>query len=103
MEDFQQSAADLSSRSFPCSSSGKEDMVQKLSERTILRFVDSFLSLLWSDPLQKSEQLLVVNAQLEVQIQALNWYSRAPSTSNPGDAPCRLEFAEVDLKGHARC
>jgi hypothetical protein len=52
---------------------------------------------------RNSELLLVVNAQLEVQIQALNWYSRAPSTSNPGDAPSRLEYAELDLKGHARC
>ena len=38
--------------------------------------------------------LLQTNAQLDVQSQMRNWYSRVPSKSNPSDAASRLEFGD---------
>jgi hypothetical protein len=48
-------------------------------------------------------ELLVRNAELDVWMQTMNWYSRVPSKSNVSDDPSRLCFTELDRKGYTRC
>ena len=54
-------------------------------------------------PVFDNYELLSINAKLDVGLQFLNWYSRVPSKSNPGDAPSRLEFSDLDDQGYVRC
>ena len=51
-------------------------------------------------PVFDNYELLSINATLDVGLQSLNWYSRVPSKSNPGDAPSRLEFSDLDGQGY---
>ena len=78
-----------------------------LAFRPVLWFVDNSsaqAALVRSfSPVFDSYELLSMNAKLDVGLQALNWYSRVPSKSNPSDAPSRLEFSELDSLGYVRC
>eukprot|EP00435_Cladocopium_sp_Y103_P062520 s739_g24.t1 len=46
--------------------------------------------------------LLVINADLDVRLQCLSWYSRVPSKSNLSDSPSRLDFKELVANGFTR-
>ena len=38
--------------------------------------------------------LLLINSRVDMQVQSRNWFSRAPSKSNPSDSASRLQFSE---------
>lgn len=46
--------------------------------------------------------LLQMNAAMDVQVQARNWYSRVPSKSNPADSASRLDFTEYRNSNESR-
>ena len=85
----------------------KRTWSKEIRGRSILWFVDNSSaqsSLVRSySPVAENYDLLVLNADLDVRLQTLNWYARVPSRSNPGDAPSRLEFESLDKNGYARC
>ena len=54
-------------------------------------------------PILENYELLTIIAAMDVALQSLNWYSRVPSKSNPGDAPSRFEVAQLDAQGYVRC
>ena len=54
-------------------------------------------------PIVENFELLVLNAELDVKLQSLNWYSRVPSKSNLSDSPSRMDFSELAAKGFQRC
>ena len=78
-----------------------------LSHRAVLWFIDNNsaqAALVRSySPVADNYELLVRNAELDVCMQTMNWYSRVPSKSNIGDDPSRLFFTELDRKGYTRC
>ena len=78
-----------------------------LELRPVLWFVDNSsaqAALVRSfSPAWENYELLTINSVLGVALQSLNWYSRVPSKSNPGDAPSRLEFSQLDAQGYVRC
>jgi hypothetical protein len=78
-----------------------------LSHRAVLWFIDNNsaqAALVRSfSPVTDNYELLVRNAELDVWMQTMNWYSRVPSKSNVGDDPSRLCFTELDRKGYTRC
>ena len=78
-----------------------------LSHRAVLWFIDNNsaqAALVRSySPVADNYELLVRNAELDVCMQTMNWYSRVPSKSNIGDDPSRLFFTEPDRKGYTRC
>ena len=43
-------------------------------------------------PVLDNFHLLQLNARMDIQIQARQWYNRVPSKSNPADEASRLEF-----------
>ena len=85
----------------------KKTWFEQLEGRAILWFVDNHSaqsSLVRSfSPVADNYELLVLNSQLDMHLQALSWYARVPSKSNPGDAPSRLECDELDRNGYTRC
>ena len=78
-----------------------------LSHRAVLWFIDNNsaqAALVRSfSPVTDNYELLVRNAELDVWMQTMNWYSRVPSKSNVSDDPSRLCFTELDRKGYTRC
>ena len=80
---------------------------KEISGRAVLWFVDnnsaqsSFIRSF--SPVLDNYELLVINSKLDVVNQSLNWYCRVPSSSNPADAPSRLDFGELDGSGYTRC
>ena len=85
----------------------KKTWHSELAFRPVLWFVDNSsaqAALVRSfSPVFDNYELLSINATLDVGLQSLNWYSRVPSKSNPGDAPSRFEFSELDDQGYVRC
>ena len=81
--------------------------IKEISGRAALWFVDNSSAqsaLIRSfSPVFDNYELLVINAELDVLTQSMNWYARVPSPSNPGDAPSRLEFQALDTAGYTRC
>eukprot|EP00435_Cladocopium_sp_Y103_P059062 s2761_g21.t1 len=71
---------------------------QMIQGRSVLWFLDNDaarLALVRNfSPVLDNFFLLQINAKLDVQFQARNWYSRVPSKSNPSDSASRLEFSE---------
>jgi len=43
-------------------------------------------------PSVASFNLLITNAEVDVETRCLAWYTRVPSKSNPADDPSRMEF-----------
>jgi len=78
-----------------------------LCGRAILWFIDNNSSLAAVirsySPVLENYEMLVINAWLDVELQALHWYSRVPSKSNLSDDPSRLQFSELEAKGFKRC
>ena len=78
-----------------------------LKNRAVLWFIDnnSALSALIRSfsPVVENFELLMCNAELDVELQSLNLYSRVPSKSNIGDSPSRLQFEDLYAKGFTRC
>ena len=78
-----------------------------ISERAVLWFIDNNSSLSTIirsySPILDNFEMLMINAQLDLQLQALRWYSRVPSVSNLGDEPSRLKFEEMENNGFLRC
>ena len=78
-----------------------------LSHRAVLWFIDNNsaqAALVRSySPVTDNYELLVRNAELDVCMQTMNWYSRVPSKSNISDDPSRLCFTELDRSGYTRC
>lgn len=85
----------------------KKTWKKNLEGRPVLWFLDNSsaqAALVRSfSPVLDNYELLTINAVIDVALQSLNWYSRVPSKSNPGDAPSRLEFAKLDDQGYVRC
>ena len=75
--------------------------------RSILWFIDNNSSLAAVirsySPVLENYEMLVINARLDVELQALHWYTRVPSKSNLSDDPSRLKFSELEAKGFKRC
>eukprot|EP00435_Cladocopium_sp_Y103_P006698 s4577_g2.t1 len=67
-----------------------------LQGRSVLWFLDNDsarLALIRNfSPVLDNFFLLQLNAKMDVQVQARNWYSRVPSKSNPSDEASRLKF-----------
>lgn len=85
----------------------KATWAKYLSGRAILWFIDNNAALSavirsFSAVLENFE-LLMINANLDVRLQCLNWYSRVPSRSNLSDDPSRLCFGDLEAKGFVRC
>jgi hypothetical protein len=78
-----------------------------ISCRAVLWFVDNNSALAAVirsfSPIVENFELLVLNAELDVKLQSLNWYSRVPSKSNLSDSPSRMDFSELAAKGFQRC
>ena len=78
-----------------------------ISGRAVLWFIDNNSSLAAVirsySPVLENYELLVINARLDVELQAMHWYSRVPSKSNLSDDPSRLQFSELEAKGFKRC
>ena len=78
-----------------------------LADRSVLWFIDNNSSLAVIirsySPVLDNFELLVINAKLDVELQALHWYSRVPSQSNLGDDPSRLKFSFLEQHGFKRC
>ena len=85
----------------------KQTWPEFLSHRAVLWFIDNNsaqAALVRSySPVTDNYELLVRNAELDVCMQTMNWYSRVPSKSNISDDPSRLCFTELDRKGYTRC
>eukprot|EP00435_Cladocopium_sp_Y103_P048940 s2442_g14.t1 len=85
----------------------KQTWFDLLTHRAILWFVDNSSAqaalVRAFSPVADNYELLVRNAELDVCMQTMNWYTRVPSKSNPGDDPSRLFFTELDRKGYTRC
>eukprot|EP00435_Cladocopium_sp_Y103_P010164 s6141_g2.t1 len=79
---------------------------QQLSGRAVLWFIDNnsaLASVIRSfSPVLENFDLLVINANLDVKLQSMNWYCRVPSKSNLSDSPSRLDFSELSAKGFVR-
>ena len=75
--------------------------------RALLWFIDNNSSLAAVirsySPVLENYEMLVINARMDVELQALHWYSRVPSKSNLSDDPSRLQFSELEAKGFKRC
>ncbi|CAL1145179.1 unnamed protein product [Cladocopium goreaui] len=78
-----------------------------ISGRAVLWFIDNNSSLAAVirsySPVLENYELLVINAKLDVDLQAMHWYTRVPSKSNLSDDPSRLQFSELEAKGFKRC
>ena len=78
-----------------------------LSCRAVLWFVDNNSAqaavIRSFSPVVENFELLLINANLDVKLQRLNWYSRVPSKSNLSDSPSRMDFDELTAKGFRRC
>ena len=78
-----------------------------ISGRAVLWFIDNNSSLAAFirsySPVLDNYELLVLNAALDVRLQALHWYTRVPSKSNLADDPSRLCFKELVDQGFKRC
>ena len=78
-----------------------------ISGRAVLWFIDNNSSLAAVirsySPVLENYELLVINARLDVELQAMHWYTRVPSKSNLSDDPSRLQFSELEAKGFKRC
>ena len=85
----------------------KQTWPEVLSHRAVLWFIDNNsaqAALVRSySPVTDNYELLVRNAELDVSMQTMNWYSRVPSKSNISDDPSRLCFTELDNKGYTGC
>ena len=85
----------------------KKTWRNSLECRPVLWFVDNSsaqAALVRSfSPVLENYELLTINSGIDVALQSLNWYSRVPSKSNPGDAPSRLESSQLDAQGYVRC
>ena len=85
----------------------KSTWPQLISCRAVLWFVDNNSALAAVirsfSPIVENFELLVLNAELDVKLQSLNWYSRVPSKSNLSDSPSRMDFSELAAKGFQRC
>ena len=85
----------------------KQTWCDALYQRAVLWFIDNNsaqAALVRSySPVTDNYDLLVRNAELDVCLQTMNWYSRVPSKSNISDDPSRLCFSELDRKGYTRC
>jgi len=81
--------------------------IREIAGRAVLWFIDNSSAqstLIRSfSPVFDNYELLVINAEMDVLTQSMNWYARVPSPSNPGDAPSRLEFQTLDTAGYTRC
>ena len=75
--------------------------------RALLWFIDNYSSLAAVirsySPVLENYEMLVINARMDVELQALHVYSRVPSKSNLSDDPSRLQFSELEAKGFKRC
>ena len=75
--------------------------------RALLWFIDNNSSLAAVirsySPVLENYEMLVINARMDVELQALHVYSRVPSKSNLSDDPSRLQFSELEAKGFKRC
>ena len=78
-----------------------------IAGRAVLWFIDNNSSLAAViraySPVLENYELLVINARLDVDLQAMHWYTRVPSKSNLSDDPSRLKFSELEAKGFRRC
>ena len=78
-----------------------------LSGRAVLWFVDNNSALAAVirsfSPVVENFELLIINANLDVKLQSLNWYSRVPSKANLSDSPSRMDFDELTANGFRRC
>ena len=78
-----------------------------LTGRSILWFIDNNSALAAIiraySPILDNYEMLVKNAELDVEIQELHWYSRVPSKSNLSDDPSRLSFSFLESQGFQRC
>ena len=85
----------------------KSTWQQILACRAVLWFVDNNSALAAVirsfSPIVENFELLMLNAELDVKLQSLNWYSRVPSKSNLSDSPSRLDFSELAARGFQRC
>ena len=85
----------------------KRTWMTLLSGRAVLWFIDtnsSLAAIIRSySPVFDNYELLVVNSKLDVQLQALHWYSRVPSKSNLADDPSRLNFEDLLNQGFIQC
>ena len=79
----------------------------ELKHRFILWFIDnnSALSAVIRSfsPVIENYELLVLNANLDLKLQSMQWYARVPSKSNLSDSASRLDFAELEARGFLRC
>ena len=85
----------------------KSTWPQILAYRAVLWFVDNNSALAAVirsfSPIVENFELLMLNAEIDVRLQSVNWYSRVPSKSNLSDGPSRLDFCELANKGFQRC
>ena len=87
--------------------SSKATWRAELKHRSILWFIDnnSALSAVIRSfsPVIENYELLVLNANLDLKLQSMQWYARVPSKSNLSDSASRLDFAELEARGFLRC
>jgi hypothetical protein len=80
---------------------------EELRQRAILWFIDNnaaFSAVIRSfSPVIENYELLVLNANLDLQLQSMQWYARVPSKSNLSDSASRLDFQELEARGFLRC
>ena len=85
----------------------KNTWKRQLMGRAVLWFIDnnSALSAIIRafSPILDNYEMLVLNAELDVELQGLQWYSRVPSKSNLSDEPSRLYFTSMESMGFQRC
>ena len=80
---------------------------EELRHRAILWFIDNNAALSAVirsfSPVIENYELLVLNANLDLQLQSMQWYARVPSKSNLSDSASRLDFQELETRGFLRC
>ena len=85
----------------------KSTWKEELRQRAILWFIDNnaaFSAVIRSfSPVIENYELLVLNANLDLQLQSMQWYARVPSKSNLSDSASRLDFQELEARGFLRC
>lgn len=85
----------------------KATWTSELRNRAILWFIDNNAALSAVirsfSPVIENYQLLVLNANLDLQLQSMHWYARVPSKSNLSDSASRLDFKELEAHGFLRC
>ena len=96
MASSREETADMSSRALPdLDGRGVICLKAELSYGSLIHCCFS--------PVIENFELLLINAELDVGLQSLNWYSRVPSKSNIGDSPLRLQFTNLEASGFTRC